>query len=169
MQHEKKNLCWITSVIMIWKDSSWILKSHFIATSKSSEWLCMEPSELHTFTHITKGRDSQTWLRWWEWRGAEDPAWTSKAPRMKIPFHAPSPPCLAVLLDWLSLELGSELFEWRDLVIFIFIPLALIPMPGKYVLPEFAEWMRTSDLCFPVICSPFLPFSSYIPRLYLLT
>lgn len=47
------------NIIIIWKDPNWILKSHFIATSKSCEWLCIYLNELHTRTHIVKGRDLQ--------------------------------------------------------------------------------------------------------------
>lgn len=49
------------------------------------------------------------------------------------------PPRPAVLVFWLSLETGSMLSEWRDLAISMFVPIALIPVPGKCMLPEFAE------------------------------
>ena len=49
------------------------------------------------------------------------------------------PPHSAVLVFWLSLETGGKLSEWRGLAIFMFVPVALIPMPGKCMLPEFAE------------------------------
>lgn len=47
------------NMIILWKDSNWILKSHFIATYKSCEWLGIDLTELHTRTSTVKGRDFQ--------------------------------------------------------------------------------------------------------------
>lgn len=85
----------------------------------------------------------------------QEKIWTSKAPRMKTPFHAPCPPSPAVSLDQLSLSF----WRGRDLVIFIFVPLALSPMPGKCVLPDVLnEWEPLIYAFQGGMCSPFPHF-----------
>lgn len=122
------------NIIIIWKDSHWILKSHIIATYKPYEWLCIDLSELYTRRCYQRQRVSKL-------VGMMRVAWGRKAPRVKHP-SAGRVSCicgcwpsvlsgLSLMLhcrcQWtccLSLELGSKLCEERNLVIFIFISLA---------------------------------------------
>ena len=98
----------------------------------------MEPSELHT---LVKGRYSQTQDDEGD-MGQEILLRPGKAPTLRDDDNTLpclQPPHSAVLVFWLSLETGGKLSEWRGLAIFMFVPVALIPMPGKCMLPEFAE------------------------------
>lgn len=47
------------NMIILWKDSNWILKSHFIATYKSCEWLCIDLIELYPRTFAIQDRGFQ--------------------------------------------------------------------------------------------------------------
>lgn len=78
------------NMIILWKDSNWILKSHFIATYKSCEWLGIDLTELHTRTSTVKGRDFQLSGEDEGDAGQKILVWTRQSLRVKI------------LLFWLS-------------------------------------------------------------------
>ena len=77
------------NMIIIWKDSNWILKSHFIATYKSCEWLCIDLQwTLHKNIHY-QGRRFSTWWGRWGWRGAENSGLDkARSQEWKYPFSA---------------------------------------------------------------------------------
>lgn len=131
------------NMIILWKDSNRILKSHFIATYKSCEWLCIDLTELYPRTYTIQDRgfqlggedegDSGQKILVWARQGlkdentplsAESHTYTHQPPVLSYTcVH-----CRGVFTGLVFLELDNELFEGRDLIILISVSLALIPV-----------------------------------------